>query len=55
MVHLVLLVLMKEANEPIDYIFIKKGIKVLQHATLSQKLGGRYSSDHYPVFATLSY
>lgn len=41
------------ANEPIDYIFIKKGVKVLQHATLSQNWGGRYSSDHYPVFARL--
>ena len=41
----------ERTNEPIDYIFIKKGIKVLQHATLSQNWGGRYSSDHYPVFA----
>ena len=40
-------------NEPIDYIFIRKGIKVLQHATLSQNWAGRYSSDHYPVFARL--
>lgn len=41
----------ERTNEPIDYIFIKKGVKVLQHATLSQNWGGRYSSDHYPVFA----
>lgn len=41
----------EKTNEPIDYIFIRKGIKVLQHATLSQNWGGRYSSDHFPVFA----
>ena len=40
-------------NEPIDYIFIRKGITVLQHATLSQTWSGRYSSDHFPVFARL--
>jgi endonuclease/exonuclease/phosphatase family metal-dependent hydrolase len=37
--------------QPIDYIFIKNRIKVLQHATLSQSWGGRFSSDHFPVFA----
>jgi endonuclease/exonuclease/phosphatase family metal-dependent hydrolase len=41
------------SNEPIDYIFIRKGIKVLQHATLSQTWEGRFSSDHFPVFARL--
>ena len=40
-------------NDPIDYIFIKKGIKVLQHATISQTWQGRFSSDHFPVFARL--
>ena len=44
----------KEAyEEPIDYIFIKNGGKVLQHATLSQTWGGRFSSDHFPVFARI--
>ena len=44
----------KEINDqPIDYIFIKKGITVLQHATLSQSWMGRFSSDHFPVFAKL--
>lgn len=38
-------------NEPIDHIFIKGNWKVLQHATLSQSWGGRFSSDHFPVFA----
>lgn len=42
----------KEVNDkPIDYIFIRHGIKVLQHATLSQTWEGRFSSDHFPVFA----
>lgn len=41
------------ANEPIDYIFIKNGGKVLKHATLSQTWGGRFSSDHFPVLATV--
>ena len=40
-------------SAPIDYIFIKNGFKVLRHATLSQTLQGRFSSDHFPVFAGL--
>jgi endonuclease/exonuclease/phosphatase family metal-dependent hydrolase len=43
------------ANEPIDYIFIKNGGKVLKHATLSQTWGGRFSSDHFPVLATIRF
>jgi len=42
-------------NEPIDFIFIKGKWKVKQHATLSQTWGGRFSSDHFPVFAKLSF
>ena len=46
----------KEVNdEPIDYIFMKGNWKVLQHATLSQTWGGRFSSDHFPVFARISF
>ena len=40
-------------NEPIDYIFIKNKVKVLKHGTLSQTWEGRFSSDHFPVFATV--
>jgi endonuclease/exonuclease/phosphatase family metal-dependent hydrolase len=40
-------------NKPIDYIFIKNGFKVLKHATLSQTWEGRFSSDHFPVFAII--
>ena len=44
----------KEVNDlPIDYIFIKNGVKVLQHATLSQSWQGRFSSDHFPVLAVV--
>ncbi len=44
----------KEINDnPIDYIFIKNKVKVLKHATLSQSWKGRFSSDHFPVFASL--
>jgi len=40
-------------NEPIDHIFIKNKVSVLQHATLSQSWEGRFSSDHFPVFARI--
>ncbi|MGV3656653.1 MAG: endonuclease/exonuclease/phosphatase family protein [Chitinophagaceae bacterium] len=43
----------ENSNEPIDYIFIKNGFKVLKHATLSQTWGGRFSSDHFPVLAVV--
>lgn len=42
-------------SEPIDFIFIKGKWKVLQHATLSQTWGGKFSSDHFPVFAKLNF
>lgn len=40
-------------DDPIDYIFIRNGVEVLQHATLSQSWQGRFASDHFPVFATV--
>lgn len=44
----------KEINDqPIDYIFTKNAVKVLQHATLSQSWQGRFSSDHFPVMAVV--
>jgi endonuclease/exonuclease/phosphatase family metal-dependent hydrolase len=46
----------KEINiAPIDYIFLKGSWNVSQHATLSQTWQGRFSSDHFPVFARLSF
>lgn len=35
----------------IDYIFVKNGIKVRQHAILSESWSGRLPSDHLPVLA----
>ncbi|HEX6334764.1 MAG TPA: endonuclease/exonuclease/phosphatase family protein [Flavisolibacter sp.] len=43
------------ADQPIDYIFLKNGGRVTQHATLSQTWRGRFSSDHFPVYAVISY
>lgn len=40
-------------DEPIDYIFVKNKYRVLKHATLSESWQGHFSSDHFPVFATL--
>lgn len=40
-------------DNPIDFIFIKNGVRVLKHATLSQTWKGKFSSDHFPVFAKL--
>jgi endonuclease/exonuclease/phosphatase family metal-dependent hydrolase len=35
----------------IDYIFVKNGMKVLDHRTFSKKERGTYISDHWPVEA----
>ena len=40
-------------NEPIDFIFVKKGITVLSHGTLSDSFDGYLPSDHYPVLAEI--
>ena len=37
----------------IDYIFATPDVKVRSHATLNDKPGGRFASDHYPVVATV--
>ncbi|CAN5849049.1 endonuclease/exonuclease/phosphatase family protein [soil metagenome] len=41
------------SNDPIDYIFFNYGVNVLQHATLSESWQGRFSSDHFPVWARI--
>lgn len=43
----------EKSDEPIDHIFIKGNVKVLKHATLSESWQGRFSSDHFPVFAVV--
>ena len=40
-------------NKAIDHIFIKNNFKVLKHATVSESWNGRFSSDHFPVFAEI--
>ncbi|MFC1537974.1 endonuclease/exonuclease/phosphatase family protein [Candidatus Latescibacterota bacterium] len=40
-------------DEPIDYIFIKNGVRVLLHGTLSDSFDGRFPSDHMPVLAEI--
>lgn len=42
-------------NFPIDFIFVKNGFKVLKHATIAESNGGRFTSDHFPVFAQLEF
>jgi endonuclease/exonuclease/phosphatase family metal-dependent hydrolase len=42
-------------NDPIDYIFVNRPITVLMHATLSETWGGRFSSDHFPVFVRFAF
>jgi endonuclease/exonuclease/phosphatase family metal-dependent hydrolase len=38
----------------IDYIFVKKGIKVLNHSTIVKKEGPVFVSDHWPVEILIS-
>ncbi|MDP1676054.1 MAG: endonuclease/exonuclease/phosphatase family protein [Bacteroidota bacterium] len=38
---------------PIDFIFVKKGMSVLSHGTLSDSFDGYLPSDHYPVIAEI--
>jgi len=38
---------------PIDHIFVSDDVAVLRHATLTQQIGGKLPSDHYPVLADL--
>jgi endonuclease/exonuclease/phosphatase family metal-dependent hydrolase len=44
----------KPGTGRIDYIFVKNGMKVLDHRTLIRKEDGVYISDHWPVEATVS-
>lgn len=41
-------------DKPIDFVFIKNGVGVLKHATLSDTFDGRFPSDHMPVFAVVT-
>lgn len=39
----------------IDYIFVRDGMRVLDHNTIIKKEKGIYISDHWPVTATVSF
>lgn len=38
-------------DPPIDHVFIKNGVQVILHGTLSDAVGGKFPSDHMPVLA----
>lgn len=42
-----------EPNNKIDYIFVREGMKVLEHGILSDKWDGLWASDHLPVLAEI--
>jgi endonuclease/exonuclease/phosphatase family metal-dependent hydrolase len=44
----------KPGNGRIDYIFVKDGMKVLDHRTIIKKERGIFISDHWPVLAIVS-
>jgi len=44
----------KQGTGRIDYIFIKNGLRALEHRTLIKKERGIFISDHWPVEATIS-
>lgn len=44
---------LSDKDEPIDYIFVTKGIHVLYHGTLSDTFDGFLPSDHMPVLAEI--
>nr|WKN36303.1 endonuclease/exonuclease/phosphatase family protein [Tunicatimonas sp. TK19036] len=42
-------------GERIDYIFVSDKIKVHRYATITEEQDGSYPSDHFPVFAEISW
>lgn len=42
-----------QPDRRIDYVFVNKGITVLQHLTDAAKVNGRYPSDHLPVIVKI--
>lgn len=43
----------EKENSQIDYVFVKNGVTVEQHATHSETWNNRYPTDHFPVSAIL--
>jgi len=44
----------KTRSGRIDYVFVKSGLKVLDHKTIIRKEKGVFISDHWPVEAIVS-
>lgn len=42
-----------EPNRKIDYVFVKEGTEVYEHAILSDRWDGLWASDHLPVLAEI--
>lgn len=42
-----------EPNRKIDYVFVRLGIRVLEHGVLSDRWEGLWASDHLPVLAEM--
>jgi endonuclease/exonuclease/phosphatase family metal-dependent hydrolase len=42
-----------QPGNKIDYIFVRDGIRVLEHASLSDQWNGLWASDHLPVLAEI--
>jgi len=44
----------KDSGMNIDHVFVPKGVMVARYAVLTDTMGGRAISDHYPVLAELA-
>ena len=45
----------KPGEGRIDYVFVRDGMRVLEHKTIIRKEKGIFISDHWPVIATVSF
>jgi endonuclease/exonuclease/phosphatase family metal-dependent hydrolase len=43
----------REPKGRIDYVFVSENMRVLSYATLNERVGGFYPSDHFPVAARI--
>src|SRR5690606_15103844 len=42
-----------EPGQKIDYVFVRTGMKVLEHGILADQWNGLWASDHFPVLAEI--
>jgi endonuclease/exonuclease/phosphatase family metal-dependent hydrolase len=45
----------EKEDSQIDHIFVTKGIRVTNHATISQTWNGKFASDHHAIVAKLKF